>query len=102
MSRYILLIVMVAVFAGGAWAQEADSKTALLIIDVQNFYFPGGKAALVEPEKAAKKAAEVLAIDQNRKSAEGALQNSPGWSEAEPWVFGNDRLKSRKGRSNPK
>jgi nicotinamidase-related amidase len=35
-------------------------KSALLIIDIQNFYFPGGKSALVEPEKAAKNAALLL------------------------------------------
>jgi nicotinamidase-related amidase len=33
---------------------------ALLIIDIQDFYFPGGKSALVEPEKAAKNAALLL------------------------------------------
>ena len=34
---------------------------ALLIIDIQDFYFPGGKSALVEPEKAATNAALLLA-----------------------------------------
>jgi nicotinamidase-related amidase len=31
-------------------------KTALLVIDIQNDYFPGGKYPLVNPEEAAKKA----------------------------------------------
>lgn len=31
-------------------------KTALLVIDIQNDYFPGGKFPLVNPEEAAKKA----------------------------------------------
>ena len=35
-------------------------KTALIIIDIQNDYFPGGTMELVEPEKAALKAKEVL------------------------------------------
>ena len=35
-------------------------KTALLLIDIQDFYFPGGKSALVEPEKAAINAAKLL------------------------------------------
>lgn len=35
-------------------------KSALLIIDIQNFYFPGGRSALVEPEKAAQNAAMLL------------------------------------------
>jgi nicotinamidase-related amidase len=34
---------------------------ALLVIDIQDFYFPGGKSALVEPEKAAANAALLLA-----------------------------------------
>lgn len=33
---------------------------ALLIIDIQDFYFPGGKSALVDPEKAAANAALLL------------------------------------------
>ena len=35
-------------------------KTALLVIDIQNDYFPGGKFPLVNPEEAAKKAYELL------------------------------------------
>ena len=40
---------------------EAQSGTkALLIIDIQDFYFPGGSSALVDPEKAAANAALLL------------------------------------------
>ncbi len=35
-------------------------KTSLLIIDIQNDYFPGGKMELVQPLEAAKKAYELL------------------------------------------
>lgn len=35
-------------------------KTALLVIDIQNDYFPGGKFPLVTPLEAAKKAYELL------------------------------------------
>ena len=35
-------------------------KTALLVIDIQKDYFPGGKFPLVHPEAAAKKAYELL------------------------------------------
>ena len=35
-------------------------KNALLVIDIQNDYFPGGKMELVEPLSAAKKAYELL------------------------------------------
>jgi nicotinamidase-related amidase len=44
--------------------QKLDS-TALVIIDIQDFYFPGGSAPLAEPEKAAEKAA--LLLDYFRK-----------------------------------
>ncbi len=51
--------MLCAVFAFPASAEEPT--TALLIIDIQDFYFPGGKAPLVEPEAAAANAAKVLA-----------------------------------------
>lgn len=44
-----------------------DHKTALLIIDIQDFYFPGGKSALVEPAKAADNAANLLGYFRKEK-----------------------------------
>lgn len=41
------------------------SNTALLLIDIQDFYFSGGKMELVNPEPAARKAATIL--DEFRK-----------------------------------
>lgn len=40
--------------------QDADTRTALLIIDVQEFYFPGGFNPLVEPENASQNATVML------------------------------------------
>jgi nicotinamidase-related amidase len=37
-----------------------NSRTALVLIDIQDFYFPGGRSELVEPEKAAMNAAKLL------------------------------------------
>ena len=51
------LFLLFLVFRGVA--QQTDS-TALLLIDIQNFYFPGGAAALYEPEKAAENAQLLL------------------------------------------
>jgi len=55
--------------AGGLFAQQPKVKikadtlpTALLIIDVQDFYFPGGRLPLVNPEAASEKAAAVLQL----------------------------------------
>jgi nicotinamidase-related amidase len=42
-------------------------NTALLIVDIQDFYFPGGKSELVAPEKAADNAAKLLERFRNRR-----------------------------------
>lgn len=56
MKSFILSIVLLAAFQYAA----AQAEYALLVIDVQNFYFPGGRSELVEPEKAAEKAAVAI------------------------------------------
>ncbi len=46
-------------------AQErmgSDMKTALVLVDIQNDYFPGGRHELVGPEQAAGEAARLLAL----------------------------------------
>ena len=53
------ILVLCAAIAAPLFASEPT--TALLIIDIQDFYFPGGKVPLVEPEAAAANAARVLA-----------------------------------------
>lgn len=55
-----LIIILFAILPMVIFAQ-AKSTTALLLIDIQDFYFPGGNSALVEPEAAAEKAALLLA-----------------------------------------
>lgn len=55
---FILFLVMLGFTAIG---QETEKKQALLIIDVQEFYFPGGKWELKNPEQAAKNASLLLA-----------------------------------------
>jgi len=37
-------------------------KSALVIIDIQNEYFPGGACELFQPEQAATKAKQILAM----------------------------------------
>lgn len=44
-----------------------DKSTALLLIDIQNFYFPGGKSELVQPGMAAGNAAKLLAWFRNNQ-----------------------------------
>ena len=47
-------------------SQVSDS-TALILIDIQDFYFPGGSVPLVHPEQAALNAADLLAYFRDRK-----------------------------------
>ncbi|MEX1311483.1 MAG: cysteine hydrolase family protein [Candidatus Sulfomarinibacteraceae bacterium] len=57
------------VMAGGSigWADDTEAgaqnldDAALLVIDIQTFYFPGGMVPLDAPEAAAKQAAKVIA-----------------------------------------
>lgn len=63
MKKTILSIVILCLIILNISAQTG--KKALLLIDIQDFYFPGGKSALVEPEKAAANAA--LLLDNFRK-----------------------------------
>jgi nicotinamidase-related amidase len=58
MKKFILSIAILFLTIISLSAQP--SHKALLIIDIQDFYFPGGKSALVEPEKAAANAALLL------------------------------------------
>jgi nicotinamidase-related amidase len=57
MKRLLLVLsVVLFIFPFAGFGQ----KPALLVIDIQDFYFPGGKLPLVEPEKAAQNAAKLL------------------------------------------
>ena len=56
---FLTLILISAIFNA-----VAQKNYALLVIDIQNFYFPGGRSELVEPGKAAEMAA--MAIDRAR------------------------------------
>jgi nicotinamidase-related amidase len=63
MKKKILSLVSIILICFNLSAQK--NTKALLIIDIQDFYFPGGVSALVEPEPAAKNAA--LLLDKFRK-----------------------------------
>jgi nicotinamidase-related amidase len=63
MKKTLLAIFILTLSVYNISAQSG--KKALLIIDIQDFYFPGGKSALSEPEKASAHAA--LLLDKFRK-----------------------------------
>ena len=66
MRKFIPLLALFILVNGSIlYSQEAKSlfkkdETALVIIDIQYFYFPGGSVPLFEPEKASEKASQVL------------------------------------------
>lgn len=60
-----LTFLMLLVLAGSS-VSLIGQKTALLIIDVQEFYFPGGRMQLVDPEQAGMNAG--LLLDHFRKN----------------------------------
>ena len=55
-----LILVLFGFFVVATAGQAEDSQSALVIIDIQQFYYPGGAASLVEPEKASENASKVL------------------------------------------
>lgn len=57
--KKMALLYMLLIFGIQSFAQKTDS-TALILIDIQEFYFPGGAAALVGPEDAAEQAKKIL------------------------------------------
>jgi nicotinamidase-related amidase len=63
MKKIFFSFVIFTLIITGISAQTG--KKALLLIDIQDFYFPGGRSALVEPEKAAANAA--ILLDNFRK-----------------------------------
>jgi len=62
-----LLFAMVVTFSGMAQQKTEPMKTALLIVDIQSFYFPGEGPGLVHAEEAALAAKEVLKVFRNQK-----------------------------------
>lgn len=56
MKRIFLSLILISVVIVAA----AQKNYALLVIDIQNFYFPGGRSELAEPEKAAEKALSAI------------------------------------------
>lgn len=58
MKKHLILFTLFISFS--VILTVKGQTTALLIIDIQDFYFPGGRSALVEPEKAAVNAAKLL------------------------------------------
>lgn len=68
MNKIINLILTILIFQLSVNAQQKSEniKTALLIIDIQNFYFPGEGTGLVNAEPASLVAKEILQIFRDK------------------------------------
>lgn len=55
-----------------------SNNTALIIIDIQEFYFPGGMLPLVEPEKAAKNAQHLLNLFRSQHKTVVHVKHNAG------------------------
>jgi len=67
-SLCITMILFLSAFSVNAQEQQSPVKTALLIIDIQNFYFPGTEGpGLVNAEQASLAAKEILQVFRNSK-----------------------------------
>lgn len=60
--KRIIFTLIVAIFCTKVIAMPDTSRVALLVVDIQDFYFPGGKSALVDPIPAAQNAAKLISL----------------------------------------
>ncbi len=58
--KKILLIISLALSICALGQNKEDMKTALLVIDIQEFYFVNGKSQLEYPEEASEQASKIL------------------------------------------
>jgi nicotinamidase-related amidase len=76
---YILLMTGLTAAAQNKIRIRNDTlPTALLLVDIQDFYFPGGKLPLVKPEAAGEKAARILALFREQKLPVVHVQHAGG------------------------
>ena len=72
------LILSKQVFPQKISVRNDTLPTALLLIDIQEFYFPGGKLPLEHPEAASAKAAAVLKLFRDQKLPVIHIQHAGG------------------------
>ncbi len=112
MKKILLLLLVLSCLGQGSLAKESLAqetpvqRTALLIVDIQEFYFPGGALPLVNADQAARRAGRLL--QEFRKAGElvvhvghNAAQGAGFHSEVMPTtgekVFYKDEVNSFQG-----
>jgi nicotinamidase-related amidase len=66
-SAALGMAMVLAVLAFPVSGADETGGTALLLVDIQNFYFPGGRSELVDPEAASLNARKLLQEFRERK-----------------------------------
>jgi len=66
--NFQIVICLLFILKMEASGMSDPKETALLLIDIQNFYFPGGNWALVNPEKACLNAQKLLTKFRENKN----------------------------------
>jgi nicotinamidase-related amidase len=61
------IAIVLAAFSLPVSAVEESPDMALLLVDIQNFYFPGGRSELVDPEAASSNAQKLLQKFREKK-----------------------------------
>ena len=61
MARTLAVLLLLVAVTAAAESEAPATVTALVIVDIQEFYFPGGALPLVEPVPASETAGRVLA-----------------------------------------
>ena len=65
-KKKVIVSILTCIISVSMFCQDKAEKTALLIIDIQDFYFPEGNLALYKPAEAANNAA--LILDEFRRT----------------------------------
>ena len=83
------ILIFLTILFSYSTPEKENNATALLLIDIQNFYFPGGKLPLENPEKASLNSRKILESFRER----GVLCESHDYRR----IFGFfDEVKSKK------
>jgi nicotinamidase-related amidase len=66
--KLLSLILFIALTISLYAQEDKPENVALILIDIQNFYFEGGSSELVNPEKASENAAKILTDFREKKN----------------------------------
>ena len=91
---FLFLTAIVFLLTGSITYQQENNKMALIIVDVQMFYFPGGSTPLMNPEEASLNAGKILdTFRKNNMTVVHVRHNARTGAEIHPNVYPLDNEK---------